>query len=362
MSYDYTTAVFICRAQIPHLGHIENIKAGLSKAEKLIICLGSAHRAKTFTNPFTWQERKDLLIEAMVEEFIEKPEADRGWSNFPKFKLTAAELSQRVLWVPVRDFRYSNSKWHRKISKQLVDNGATNDKRTVIIGHEKDDTSFYLKMFPQWSRHFIGNVKGLNSTEFRKEFFLNGKIQQEGVPARVIAKLEEYKDTHFYFDIKKQETSDINYRAERQSLKHPVFDVTADPVVTKAGHILLIKRGKFPGKGLWAIPGGHVNFDEEPFDAAIRELKEETAISVPKVVIANSLKYERPFTHPKRDSKGRVITFAYHFDLGATGDLPDVEGKDDAIEAKWHPISQLYEIENLMFADHWDIIHEFLSK
>lgn len=334
----------------------------LTKAHRLIICLGSSHRAKTFANPFSWMERKDMLIEAMVEEFIEKPEAQKSWSDYPPFKLTAAELSQRVEFIPVRDFKYSNPKWHRKLIRQLVENGVEQNEKTLLVGHEKDDTSFYLKMFPKWSKHAVGNVKGLDSTKFREEFFLNGRIISEGVSSRVVKKLEEYKNTDFYFDIQKQETSDRNYRAERQSLRHPVIDVTADTVVTKAGHILLIKRGKFPGRGLWALPGGHVEFMEEPFDAAIRELKEETAIAVPKSVIRDSLKNQKPFTHPKRDSKGRVITFAYHFDLGETGDLPDVEGKDDAIEAKWHSLGELYTIESLMFADHWDIIHELLSK
>lgn len=362
VDYQYDTAVFICRAQIPHYGHIENIKVGLTKAKRLIVCLGSSHRAKTFANPFSWIERKDLLIEAMVEEFIEKPESQRGWSDYPLFQLTAAELSQRVEFLPVRDFKYSNPKWQRKLTRQLVENGVEHNKNTLLVGHEKDDTSFYLKMFPQWSKQLVGNIKNLDSTKFREEFFLNGKIVSSGVSERVIQKLNEYKDTHFYFDIQKQETSDRNYRAERQSLRHHVIDVTADPVVTKAGHILLIKRGKFPGKGLWALPGGHVEFMEEPFEAAVRELKEETNIGVPKSTIKDSLKSEKPFTHPKRDSKGRVITFAYHFDLGQTGELPEVEGKDDAIEAKWVPMGELYTIEHLMFADHWDIIHELLSK
>lgn len=362
MNYEYETAVFICRAQIPHYGHLENIKSALSVAERLIVCLGSSHRAKTFANPFNWVERKDLLIEAMVEEFIEKPESQKGWSDKPTFSLTAAELSQRITFLPVRDFKYSDPKWHRKISKQLIENGATHDKKTVLVGHEKDDTSYYLKMFPQWSRVKVGNVNNLNSTDFRKEFFLEGKIQSEGVPNRVIEKLEDFKGTDFYFDIQKQENSDIKYRAERQSLRFSVIDVTADSVVTKANHLLLIKRKKYPGKGLWALPGGHVEFLERVRDTAVRELKEETAINVPKAVLKNSIVSGDWFDHPKRDSKGRVITFAFHFDLGQIGDLPEVEGKDDAIEAKWHPISQLYEIESLMFSDHWDIIHETLSK
>lgn len=43
--------------------------------------------------------------------------------------------------------------------------------------------------------------------------------------------------------------------------------------------VLLIKRGKQPNMGLWALPGGRVDGDETLFAAAMRELEEETSIS-----------------------------------------------------------------------------------
>jgi ADP-ribose pyrophosphatase YjhB (NUDIX family) len=47
-----------------------------------------------------------------------------------------------------------------------------------------------------------------------------------------------------------------------------------------SGRLLLIKRGHEPGKGLWSIPGGRVETGESDADALIREVREETGLTV----------------------------------------------------------------------------------
>jgi 8-oxo-dGTP diphosphatase len=59
----------------------------------------------------------------------------------------------------------------------------------------------------------------------------------------------------------------------------------ADPIlgasacIWRGGKVLLIKRGKPPGKGLWSLPGGKIEFGESAEAAAVRELFEETQVT-----------------------------------------------------------------------------------
>lgn len=50
--------------------------------------------------------------------------------------------------------------------------------------------------------------------------------------------------------------------------------VVADP----AGRVLLVQRAREPGRGLWSLPGGFMEIDESPDQAARRELAEETGL------------------------------------------------------------------------------------
>ena len=59
--------------------------------------------------------------------------------------------------------------------------------------------------------------------------------------------------------------------------------VTVDAAVFAFfGHrarLLLVRRGKEPFKGKWALPGGFIEIDEELEDAVARELAEETGLT-----------------------------------------------------------------------------------
>ncbi len=47
-----------------------------------------------------------------------------------------------------------------------------------------------------------------------------------------------------------------------------------------AGRVLLVRRGRPPGEGLWTVPGGKLEPHEQLADAVVREVREETGLQV----------------------------------------------------------------------------------
>ncbi len=58
-------------------------------------------------------------------------------------------------------------------------------------------------------------------------------------------------------------------------------------LVINSNKILLVKRKYPPGRGLWAIPGGHLKLEESVLEAAARELYEETGLKGKPLGVVN---------------------------------------------------------------------------
>jgi ADP-ribose pyrophosphatase YjhB (NUDIX family) len=93
-----------------------------------------------------------------------------------------------------------------------------------------------------------------------------------------------------------------------------------------SGRLLLIKRGHEPGAGLWSLPGGRVEPGETDAQALVREMREETGLTVRAGPLLGSVR--RPWPG------GAVIEIR---DYAATVTGGSLRPGDDAADARWVP-------------------------
>jgi len=125
--------------------------------------------------------------------------------------------------------------------------------------------------------------------------------------------------------------------------------LTVDIVILLDGDkIVLIKRANPPFEGLYALPGGFVEYGEKVEDAAVREAKEETGLTVKLQDIIGV------YSEPGRDPRGHIASLVYLAEV-VGGHL---NASTDAEEAKKFRIDEIP--ENLAF-DHKDILKDALK-
>ena len=340
MSESMDVAVLIGRFQPFHCGHASLLQKALATAPKVVIVLGSSFHARSAKNPFTWQERA-----AMIAATLEP----------------AARA--RVSFVPVRDY-YDDTQWAEEVGRAVAAKSAAG-ATTALIGYFKDASSYYLNHFPQWTMLALDAANEIDASDIRRVYFeaedmdVSLSVVEDALPLAIRQYLKAWAALPHYAGLVEEHRFVSKYKgAWKKAPYAPIFS-TVDAVVRCAGHVLLIRRGGFPGKGQWAVPGGFVEQRERLLQSAIRELGEETKLGVLDATLEGALVDVKVFDHPDRSQRGRTITHAHYFDLSSDA-LPNVEAADDAALVAWVPIVELPGMEEQFYEDHYHILDCFL--
>ncbi|EKB48207.1 NUDIX domain-containing protein [Cecembia lonarensis] len=127
--------------------------------------------------------------------------------------------------------------------------------------------------------------------------------------------------------------------------------LTTDAVVICGADILLIERKKDPYQGRWALPGGFVDEYEAVEDACVRELEEETSLSLS----ASDAHFVGVFGKEGRDPRGWTVSVVYLFEVSQDQKYIVAPGSDSEA-VRWFSLAQLPELA----FDHKEIIGEVL--
>ncbi len=145
----------------------------------------------------------------------------------------------------------------------------------------------------------------------------------------------------------------------------PIATLATDAIVIRGtnpnprlNEVLLIRRGKEgdPYKGMWAFPGGKVEYGEDPPLGCLRELKEECDLQIkagmqPKVLGV--------YGDPNRDIRTHTVSIVYVVPVEPAA-VP--KAGDDAAAAQFFVIEEALKAPEKLAFDHAKILQDYLNK
>jgi len=157
----FNLLVMIGRMQPVHTEHVRMIDKALELADRVLILVGSSGKARTIRNPFTFEERRDMVINSFTDHpeqgnLIIKPLYDKTYNDTAWVKQVQDIVKETALDV---------------INKSGFQNHGLADMKIGVIGAVKDNTSYYLSLFPQWESVTVPIEHELHSTAIREGYF-----------------------------------------------------------------------------------------------------------------------------------------------------------------------------------------------
>lgn len=345
--FQYDLMVFIGRMQPFHNGHLMVVKQALKKGRYAVILLGSALIARNPYNPFSFKER-EMMIRSCF----------------------SVEENARLIIRPLMD-RYNDTSWgtqvHELVNEVVVTKNLSEEK-ICLIGHNKDDSSYYLAMFPEWASMDVTFYMGLSATDIRDAMYLNGMAGlqkfKDNLPNSVFNYLGLFLDSPDYQWLLAEYQDYLKTHKENNSRR--AFINTSDAVVTQSNHLLVVVRAKRPGLGLLSLPGGILKDNMGFLDTVVSALVDDHGLLVsqdcPRATAREQIKAyagnSMIFDHPYRSCRGRLISRVYRFDMkNSPLGLPNLK-KAPMGKPQWLQIAKLKTMSELFVEDHFEVIRQ----
>nr|MBF0686063.1 NUDIX domain-containing protein [Pseudomonas sp.] len=338
MNFACDTAIYIGRFQ-PFLNtHLAQVRHALTLAPRCLVVIAGARQARSPRNPLSRQQRADLIDAAL-----------------------SPDEKARVHIVATRDDNDAE-RWSLSVrAKLFAAFPDTASSGTTIVVCEPGCRFHALT----WAMEDSTSPAAPTQTPLREQLYEAGTGAHALLQASSLLApgteglIDEWLSSDEFSRTAEEWQALKSMRAEWDGSPYTPIFVTVDAVVRCAGHVLLIRRGHQPGKGLYALPGGFLEAEEPVLASAIRELAEETGLNVTRAALHKALRQVKVFDDPWRSQLGRVLTHAHFFDLPLQT-VPTILAGDDAAEAFWTAEGDLAGLEEYFHDDHFLILDHFL--
>lgn len=122
------------------------------------------------------------------------------------------------------------------------------------------------------------------------------------------------------------------------SITKPQIGVSVAVVHETSGKFLLVKRGNAPSKGMWAFPGGRLDFGEKLVEGAARELYEETGLTAENIAFFDHVEIIEPV------EKDGVPPHHYLLCVHKAVGKGEPIAADDAADARWISLEEMEDL------------------
>lgn len=139
-------AVIIGRFQPFHNSHKALVDFAFTKAENVMLFLGSSGADLTLKNPFSNDERTQMIRKTFAAELRLNTILTHGMPDHIEDRIWVAKIE--------------------KLAKEMA-----HDLDVVLVGCKKDESSFYLDLFPYWDKALFEHDEKVSGTSVRHLFF-----------------------------------------------------------------------------------------------------------------------------------------------------------------------------------------------
>ncbi len=307
--------------------------------------------------------RQDLVI-VLCTGSTQARDVGNPWALSQRLaSLRAAVPDPRVVIVALGDCWYDDPRWAAAVTTTVTAaceqaGFSAHAAQITVVGTERAGPDYYASLFLNWS------ASAAVATHFEPQLAESLLLAPAAARAALLnlhcppaahSGINEGLAGQVGLELAAEGAFVVDYRRAWANAPYPPVFVTVDALVCYHDQVLLVRRGRRPGLGLLALPGGFLDPGEALAAAAVRELREETGLQVPPHAAGTG----RVFDHPLRSRRGRTITHLFDFDLSVLPAAPAVLGADDAALALWLPRASLRAED--FFEDHYAILQVMLG-